>query len=82
MASFELFDRNGDTGLLVIAPPGVDTIFGQDAEMAGRPDQALLDVSDITALSVLARTAEACRPLGSAGLGLSDADRQSLIRAA
>lgn len=82
MAIFEFFDRSGDTGMLVVASRGVDVDFRLAADKADRPDQALLDVRYTAELSAPARLLEASRPLGECMLGLSDADRQSLIRAA
>ncbi len=49
MALFELVNKSGDTGMLVVGA-GVDATFRKQADEADRPDERLLDTSAREAL--------------------------------
>lgn len=49
MSLFELVDKSGDTGMLVVGL-GVDQTFRKEADSAERPDERLIDTTIEAAL--------------------------------
>lgn len=74
MSMHELFDQNGDTGMLVV---GVDDmVFRNEADTAGHPDQRLItvhnpkDLLDPETLRIAAQGRQIAPSLGSVALGI------------